>query len=123
MRRKLIILSLAIALLGMAMPEPSFAQEGEARRAIKRGKNGIRYGDHGINIFDGPGIINYERRHRWMDSPAGAAAVIGTGAGAGAITGGVIKGKKGAVYGALIGGGSATALWLYKNRTSKRRIF
>jgi len=58
-----------------------------------------------------------------MDSPAGAAAVIGGGAGAGAITGGVIKGKKGAVIGALVGGGSATALWLYKNRTTRRRIF
>ncbi|HYP26986.1 MAG TPA: hypothetical protein VE262_09725 [Blastocatellia bacterium] len=122
MRRKLVILFLAIGLLGALMPEPSFAQ-GEGRRIIKRGKNGYRIGDHGINLFDGPGIVNYERRHRWMDSPAGAAAVIGAGAGAGAITGGVIKGKKGAVVGALIGGGSATALWLYKNRTTRRRIF
>jgi hypothetical protein len=124
MRRKLLILFMAIALLGALVPEPSFAQGGrEVRSVIKRGKNGYRIGDHGINLFDGPGIINYERRHRWMDSPAGAAAVIGTGAGAGAVTGGVIKGKRGAVYGALIGGGSATALWLYKNRTTRRRIF
>ena len=58
-----------------------------------------------------------------MEGPAGAATVIGIGAGAGAATGGIIKGKKGAVIGALIGGGSATALWLYKNRRHKHKIF
>ncbi|HYV06952.1 MAG TPA: hypothetical protein VFB82_20315, partial [Blastocatellia bacterium] len=66
---------------------------------------------------------NYEYKHRWMPGPGGAATVIGTGAGAGALVGGVTKGKKGAVMGAAIGAAAATGVWLYKNRTEKRRIF
>jgi hypothetical protein len=58
-----------------------------------------------------------------MEGPGGAAIVIGSGAGAGALTGGLIKGKKGAVIGAAVGAGGATALWLYKNRRETRRIF
>ncbi|HXG92112.1 MAG TPA: hypothetical protein VNN73_07035 [Blastocatellia bacterium] len=122
MKRKLASFLLMLALLVLALPLQGQAQEGYGR-IIKRGKNGIRAGDYGINLFDGPGIVNFEHRHRWMDSPAGAATVIGAGAGAGALTGGVIKGKKGAVIGALIGGGAATGLWLYKNRVHKHRIF
>jgi len=126
MRNKLVGLLLMLCVSGLAMPVTTPAQERDGdgyRRVIKRGKNGIRVGDHGINVFDGPGIVNYERRHRWMDSPAGAATVIGTGAAAGAVTGGVVKGKKGAIIGAAVGAGAATGIWLYKNRTEKRRIF
>jgi hypothetical protein len=122
MIRKLASLLLMLSLFGLAVPLVSHAQERDGYR-VRRTKNGYRVGDHGINILDGPGIINYERRHRWMDSPAGAATVIGVGAGAGAVTGGVVKGKKGAVIGALVGAGAATGVWLYKNRTTRRKIF
>ena len=124
MRRKMACLLLILSLFGLVVPAATQAQDrDDYGRIIKRNRNGIRVGDHGINIGDGPGIINYEHRHRWMDSPAGAATVIGIGAGAGAVTGGVVKGKKGAVVGALVGAGAATGVWLYKNRTTKRRIF
>ena len=130
MKRKigsaLVILSIAM----LVMPLPALAQNRRDRcdyRGIaRRDKNGFRFGDNRVGLFDGPGIINYEHRNRWMDSPAGAAAVIGIGAGAGAATGAIVDGKnpkKGALVGALIGGAAATGVWLYKNRTVKRRIF
>ena len=127
MRRKISSTVVILALLVLAMPMAAFAQNGggncDTRSLIRRGKNGIRFGDAGLNLFDGPGILNYSYRHRWMEGPAGAATVIGIGAGAGAATGGIIKGKKGAVIGALAGGAAATGIWLYKNRTERRRIF
>ena len=125
MRPKLASLLLILSLLWLAMPTLTEAQDGRDGygRYVKRTRNGIRVGDNGINILDGPGIINYEHRNRWMDSPAGVATVVGVGAGAGAVTGGIVKGKKGAVVGALVGAGAATGVWLYKNRTVKRRIF
>ena len=86
---------------------------------IRRDKNGVRVGDGKVTLFDGPGIVNYQYRQRWMSGPGGAATVIGIGAGAGAATGAVVKGKKGAVVGALVGAGAATGVWLYKNRTDK----
>ena len=121
MKKKLAGLLLILALLALAAPMSALGQD--RREGFKRSKNGVRYGDSRITFFDGPGIVNYERRHRWMDSPGGAATVIGVGAGAGAVTGGIVKGKKGAVVGALVGAGAATGIWLYKNRTTKRRIF
>ncbi|MCI0489755.1 MAG: hypothetical protein L0229_24460 [Blastocatellia bacterium] len=126
MRKKLITLAILLSFVGLAMPAAALAQQGRDERGtrfIRRGKNGIKVGDNAITFFDGPGIVNYEHRHRWMDSPGGAATVIGIGAGAGAVTGGVIKGKKGAVIGALVGAGAATGVWLYKNRRHKHRIF
>jgi len=127
MKKKLISLFILLSLMGLAMPMAAMAQRGsddrDAGRFIRRGKNGIKVGDGAITLFDGPGIVNYEHRHRWMDSPAGAATVIGIGAGAGAVTGGVVKGKKGAVIGAIVGAGAATGVWLYKNRRHKHKIF
>ena len=126
MRKKLAGLVLILSLVGLSAPVTALAQHRDDRgygSIVRRGKNGIRIGDGRINLFDGPGIVNYEHRHRWMEGPAGAATVIGIGAGAGAATGGLIKGKKGALIGALVGGGSATALWLYKNRSHKHKIF
>ena len=127
MRRKLASLLLILSLLGLASPVAALAQDrdddGYGRIKVKRSKNGIKYGDIGINVLDGPGIVNVERDHHWMDSPLKATAVIGTGAAAGAVAGGVVKGKKGAVIGALVGAGAATGIWLYKNRTEKRKIF
>jgi hypothetical protein len=119
MRTKIAGLLLILSLAVLALPGDALGQE----RIIRRDKNGVRVGDGRISILDGPGIINYERRNRWMEGPAGAATVIGIGAGAGAVTGGVVKGKKGAIVGALVGAGAATGIWLYKNRRTRTRIF
>ena len=124
MRKKLASLLLLFSLFVLAMPVATLAQNRDDYRGlIRRDKNGVRVGDSRITLFDGPGILNYQVKHRWMEGPGGAATVIGVGAGAGAVTGGVVKGKKGAVIGAAIGAGAATGVWLYKNRTEKRRIF
>ena len=126
MKKKLAGLVMALSLLGLSLPVTALAQHRDERGyggIVRRGKNGVRVVDVGINLFDGPGILNYEYKHHWMEGPAGAATVIGIGAGAGAATGGLIKGKRGAVIGAIAGGGAATALWLYKNRRERRRIF
>jgi hypothetical protein len=122
MKKKLTSFLLMLSFLAVLLPAVASAQE-RYGNIIRRDKNGYRVGDSRITFFDGPGIVNYEYRHRWMPGPGGAAMVIGTGAGAGAVVGGVTKGKKGAAIGAAIGGGAATALWLYKNRREKRRIF
>jgi hypothetical protein len=121
MRNKLASIFLILSLFALVMPASTLGQE--RGRFIRRDKNGYRVGDGRISLFDGPGIVNYEYKHSWMPGPAGAATVIGAGAAAGAVTGGVIKGKKGAVIGAAVGAGAATGLWLYKNRREKRRIF
>jgi hypothetical protein len=124
MGKKLASLLLLFSLFGLAVPAAALAQnKDEYRGIIRRDKNGVRVGDSKITLFDGPGILNYQVKHRWMEGPGGAATVIGIGAGAGAGTGAVVKGKKGALIGAAIGGGAATGLWLYKNRWEKRKIF
>ena len=124
MRKKLAGLLLVLSMFGLALPYAASAQnKDEYGGFIKRDKNGVRVGQGKITLFDGPGILNYQYKHSWMPGPGGAATVIGIGAGAGAATGAVVKGKKGAVIGALVGGGTATGIWLYKNRTEKRKIF
>jgi hypothetical protein len=126
MLKKLASLLLLLSLLGLATPLTALAQDRDDegyRGSIKRTRNGVKYGDYGINILDGPGIVNIEHRQRWMDSPLEAATVIGSGAAIGAVSGGVVKGKKGAIIGAAVGAGAATGIWLYKNRTVKRKIF
>jgi hypothetical protein len=124
MRKKLASLLLVLLLFVLAMPAATLAQNrDEYGGFIKRDKNGYRIGQGKITLFDGPGILNYQYKHSWMPGPGGAATVIGIGAGAGAATGAVVKGKKGALIGAAVGAGAATGLWLYKNRTEKRRIF
>ena len=124
MRKKLASLLLVLSLFVLAMPVATLAQNrDEFGGFIKRDKNGYRIGQGKITLFDGPGIVNYQYKHSWMPGPGGAATVIGLGAGAGAATGAVVKGKKGALIGAAVGAGAATGLWLYKNRTEKRRIF
>lgn len=124
MRKKLGSLLLLFALVTLSLPAAAVAQSrDEYGGFIRRDKNGYRIGQGKITLFDGPGILNYQYKHSWMPGPGGAATVIGIGAGAGAVTGGVVKGKKGAIIGAAVGAGAATGLWLYKNRTEKRRIF
>jgi len=91
------------------------------------GGQGVRIGDTRFGLFDGPGILNYDYHHTWMPGAAGAATVIGIGAGSGAVAGTLLsrreKKKKGAIIGAAAGAGGATLLWLYKNRTERRAIF
>lgn len=124
MRKKLVGLLLVLSLFTLALPAAALAQNrDEYGGFIRRDKNGYRLGQGKITLFDGPGIVNYQYKHSWMPGAGGAATVIGTGAGAGAVAGGIVKGKKGAAIGAAIGAGAATGLWLYKNRTEKRRIF
>jgi hypothetical protein len=124
MRTKLASLLLVLFLFGLAMPVATLAQsKDEYGGFIKRDKNGYRVGQGKITLFDGPGILNYQYKHSWMPGPGGAATVIGIGAAAGAGTGAAIKGKKGALIGTAIGAGAATGVWLYKNRTEKRKIF
>jgi hypothetical protein len=127
MRRTIGTSLLLLCFFGLALPFEALAQNGrdrEYRSVIRRDKNGVRLGDdRRIRFLDGEGLVTYQYRDRWMYSPAGAATVIGIGAGAGAVTGGVVKGKKGAVVGALVGGAAATGVWLYKNRWRSRRIF
>jgi hypothetical protein len=125
MKRKLASLLLVLSLFGLVMPASTSAQNprDEYGGFIRRTRNGVRVGDTRVVLFDGPGIVNYDYKHRWMPGAGGAATVIGIGAGAGAVTGGLVKGKKGAIMGALIGGGAAAGIWLYKNRTERRRIF
>ena len=119
MKRKSVSLMLALALLCLAIP--TFAQDGGGW--VKRDKNGIKIGDTKVTLLDGPGIVNYEYKHTWMPGPGGAATVIGIGAGAGAATGALVNGKKGAVIGTIVGAGAATGVWLYKNRTEKKKLF
>jgi hypothetical protein len=123
MIRKIASLLLLLCFLALAIPDASAQHRDEYGPIVRRDRNGVRIGDSRITVLDGPGILNYEYRNRWMPGPLGAATVIGTGAGAGAAVGGITHGKKGALWGAAIGGGSATALWLYKNRRVRRRIF
>src|SRR5215469_1743770 len=90
------------------------------------GGSGVNIGGTNVGLFNGPGILNYDYHHSWMPGAGGAALVIGTGAGAGAVAGTVVSHKdkkKGAIIGAAAGAGGATLLWLYKNRTERRAIF
>jgi len=123
MKRKLAVLLVLLSLVGLATPLARAQNRGEYAGFIRRDKNGVQIGDTKVTLFDGPGILNYDYKHRWMPGAGGAATVIGIGAGAGAGTGALVKGKKGAALGALIGGGTATGIWLYKNRTERRKIF
>ena len=128
MKRRLAKLLLVLSLLALAVPATALGQcrnDNNLGRVVRRGRNGVRVGDFGLSLFDGPGILNYDYKHRWMSGPGGAATVIGIGAGAGAAAGALTgKGdKKSTLWGAAIGAGGATALWLYKNRTERRRIF
>src|ERR1044072_1954661 len=123
MRKKLSSFLIILSLFALLLPAAALGQDRESGRFFRRDKNGYRVGDGRFARLDGPGILNHEYKDRWMEGPAGAATVIGIGAGAGAVGGGVVKGKKGAIIGAAVGAGAATGLWLYKNRTEKRRIF
>src|SRR5262249_44123529 len=90
------------------------------------GGQGVRIGDTRFGLFDGPGILNYDYHHSWMPGAAGAATVIGIGAGSGAVAGTLLSRKdkkKGAIISAAAGAGGANPLWLSKKTTEKHAIF
>ena len=68
-------------------------------------------------------VVYQDERPRSTRSKTKTVLVIGGSAASGAGLGGLVGGKKGALIGAAVGAGAATGLWLYKNRTEKRRIF
>ncbi|HEU4387922.1 MAG TPA: hypothetical protein VFV34_09015 [Blastocatellia bacterium] len=128
MKKRLAGLLLVLSLAFLAVPETAFGQcrsNNNFGQVVRRGRNGVRVGNFGLNLFEGPGILNYEEKHQWMPGVGGAATVIGIGAGAGAATGALTGqgSKKSTFIGAAIGAGAATGLWLYKNRTERHRIF
>ena len=57
---------------------------------------------------------------RRLGPKARAAVTIGSGAAIGAGVGGIFSGKKGALIGALLGGGGAGAVYLLRNRNDNR---
>lgn len=59
-------------------------------------------------------------RNRDRLSTGEKAAIIGGGAAAGALVGGLIGGKKGAIIGGLLGGGGGTGVVIYKDRQDDR---
>ena len=59
---------------------------------------------------------------RRLGARARAGMTAGSGAALGAGAGALLRGKRGAATGALLGGGGATAAWLLKNRNSRRRL-
>lgn len=127
MKKRLAGLLLVLSLAMLAIPETAFGQcknNNNFSQVVRRGRNGVRVGNIGLNLFDGPGLVNYEYKHEWMPGVGGAATVIGIGAGAGAAVGALTGNgsKKNTFIGAAIGAGAATGLWLYKNRTEKRAL-
>ena len=78
-----------------------FAGDGYGRRVQTRGYDSYRY-----NNYRPAGTRYYERRPR--RSAAKSALMIAGGAATGAGVGGALRGKKGALIGAAIGGGAST---------------
>jgi len=71
MRKKLASLLLLFSLFVLALPVATLAQNRDDYRGlIRRDKNGVRVGDSRITLFDGPGILNYQVKHRWMEARA-----------------------------------------------------
>jgi hypothetical protein len=67
-----------------------------------------------------PASAQSRYRDRWRDnglSTKEKVAVIGGGAAAGAIIGGLLGGKKGAIIGGVLGGGAGTGYVIVKEKT------
>jgi hypothetical protein len=75
-----------------------------------------------ILMLAAPATFAQGRRRSRLGPKARAILTAGAGAGLGAGVGALIRGKRGAATGALLGGGGATALWLLKNKNSRRQL-
>src|SRR5438128_1216847 len=67
-----------------------------------------------------PASAQWRRRDRGL-STGEKAGIIGGGAAAGAVIGGLLGGKKGAVIGGLLGAGGGTGVVVYKDRQVDKR--
>jgi hypothetical protein len=72
-------------------------------------------------LLAAPASFGQDRRRR-LGPRARAIMTAGAGAGIGAGVGALLGGRRGAAAGALLGGGGATAVWLLRNRDSRRRL-
>ncbi len=102
--KKFITAFIVMAVLAIMMPLAAEAQTYRTKRVYKNG----RY--QTVRVYKKP---SFYRRHR-------NAVNIGIGTGAGALIGGIARGKKGALIGSAIGAGGS-ALYTYKLKKKKRR--
>jgi hypothetical protein len=102
--KKFISAFLVIAVMAILMPFAVDAQTYQTKRVYKNG----RY--RTVRVYKKP---SFYRRHR-------NAVNVAAGTGAGALIGGIARGKKGAGIGALVGAGGS-ALYTYKLKKKKRR--
>lgn len=98
-----VIMTLFTGLFIFSMPEPAFGQSYYTKRVVRNGR--VRY----VRVRK----PSYYRRHRNRIN-------MGVGTAGGAILGGLIGGKKGALIGAGTGLG-ASALYTYKLKPKKRK--
>lgn len=124
--KKFITSFIAMAVMAIMMPLTADAQTYRTKRVYKNGryqtvrvyknptyqtKRVYRNGRYRtVSVYKKP---SFYRRHR-------NAVNIGIGTGAGALIGGIARGKKGALIGSAIGAGGS-ALYTYKLKKKKRR--
>ncbi len=102
--KKYIVTFLMMAIMAVIFPIAANAQTYTTRRVYRNG----RYST--VRVYKRP---SFYRRHR-------NAVNVGIATGAGALIGGIAKGKRGAGIGALAGAGGS-ALYTYKIRPKRRR--
>ncbi len=102
--KKYIVTFLMMAIMAVISPIAANAQTYRTRRVYRNG----RYST--ARVYKRP---SFYRRHR-------NAINVGVATGAGALIGGIAKGKRGAGIGALAGAGGG-ALYTYKIRPKRRR--
>ncbi len=102
--KKYIVTFLMMAIMAVIFPIAANAQTYTTRRVYRNG----RYTT--VRVYKRP---SFYRRHR-------NAINVGVATGAGALIGGIAKGKRGAGIGALAGAGGG-ALYTYKIRPKRRR--
>ncbi len=101
--KKFIIGFVMMALIAIMLPLAAEAQTYTTRRVYRNG----RY--RTVRVYKRP---SFYRRHR-------NAVNMAVGTGAGALIGGIAKGKRGALTGAAVGAGGS-ALYTYKVRPKRR---
>jgi outer membrane lipoprotein SlyB len=101
--KKFLVMIMMMAMLAVMMPLAASAQTYTTRRVYSNGR--YRY----VRVYRNR---TFYQKHRNKVN-------VALGTGAGALIGGIAKGKKGAGIGALIGGGGS-ALYTYKLRKRHR---